>query len=344
MKYRIILLAILAFVACKPDKESKTFPDEMQSLAWSQQLESDLLAFQKSSQNTLELTNTQGFSITENSEILKQNFGKLMADFAKIEYLNVASIRNNFLFSGVAGKPVDEQIIEDVLKDTSFVFNTENIEKLSSRAKGLYVIEYLLFTPNLEPTIKVIDYLQALLALNKAKADELVKTWQQSISTTSEDISLSFSGFRPQILNAQLALLEDLSNNKLGLPLGLFDGGVVQVEKAHLFLSKTSLQSIKSSLASFKSYNTTGAFSTAEWVKAISDNGTEIATRLIEKCNKVDAILEDIGSDNLENILNQHPEKVLELYNASKALLAEYKVFVIPTLGVTVTFTDNDGD
>lgn len=345
MKHFIsFFLLVLVFISCDKNNASTNFNDQGQSTAWANQIESDIEAYQTASNILNTEFNKTDFLNESNRENLRTLFANTINAFAKIEEYNVASIRSNFLLIGLASHPIDSNLIAQTLADNNFLFSLENVNKLGSRAKGLYAIEYLLFADINTSAPTKEDYLKALAQLNNNSANNLMQNWTENLVSTQEDVSTSFSGFRAQMLNANLALLEDITNQRLGVPFGFADGGFTQQQKAHLFISQLSLQNIKSSLAAFKQYNIDGEYSTAAWLKARGTNGAENAEILIERFEFVEEALLNVSGNSLVDAINNQNIEILSVYERLKILLTHYKIFVIPSLSVTVTFSDNDGD
>ena len=339
------LASVLFLVACDKSSTGPDFPAEKQSTAWSNHLLEDAQSFNLSTTQFKTITENNGFLSGGISTDLETKFEMMIAAYAGIEYLNIGIIRNDFLLTGLASKPVNTDLVNQILADESFEITASSINQLSAKAKGIYALEYVLYSDEIIGTTERKEkYVQALATIHDNIAKSIADKWMENLAVSSADVSLSFSGFRAQLLNAQLSLLEDVSNSKLGRPLGLFNGGEQQEKELQYVASKKSLLALKSTINSFMYYNCTGTLSTAEWLKSSSDNGENYAQALIEKCAALNEKIDTVMGDELSGPLTTKRDDVMAIYTATKDVLSHYKLFVIPTLGVTVTFTDNDGD
>lgn len=346
MMIRLAFLASVIFLlACDKSSSGPDFPAEEQCIAWSNRILEDAKAFKSATTQFKTATASDGFLGGSIPSDLETKFEALIETYAGIEYLNIGIIRNDFLLTGLASKPVNVELINQILADESFEITETSINQLSAKAKGIYALEYLLFSSEIIGTTERKEkYVRALATIHDNIAISIADKWLENLANSSADVSLSFSGFRAQLLNAQLSLLEDVSNSKLGRPLGLFNGGEQQEKELQYVASKKSLLALKSTMNSFMYFNCTGTLSSAEWLKSSSDNGENYAQALIEKCMVLNEKLEALTGNELSGPLTTNTDEVMAIYTATKDVLSHYKLFVIPTLGVTVTFTDNDGD
>jgi hypothetical protein len=339
----VLLVGIVCFLSCKKSDDRASFDHEAQSKNWSEKVLSGAQNFEQSMLNFSSLTQSANF--LENTEELNRLYDSIIVAYSEIEYLNVGIIRNDFLLTGLASSEINTELIVQILNDVEFDINAESVNQLTAKAKGIYALDYLLFASDLQvDQNRKQAYVQALVEIMKNISERVAQSWQDDFSNSSTDVALSFGGFRAQMLNAQLSLLEDVSNNKIGKPLGLFDGGDVQPQSLQLYYSHQSLLALQSTLALFEYYNTTSDYNTAKWLQSVSESGENYGQMLSEKTDVLMEEINKLDGQDLNEILVQNPESIEAIYAASKDVLMHYKLFVLPTLGVTVTFNDNDGD
>ena len=339
----VLLVAMVCLMACKKTDDRASFDHEEQSKNWSEKVLSGAQNFEQSMFNFSSLTKEENF--IENTVEINRLYDSIIVAYTEIEYLNVGIIRNDFLLTGLASRDINAELIVQILKDVDFDINAESINQLTAKAKGIYALDYVLFATNLDAdSSRRQDYATALVEIIKNISLNIRQSWQADFANSSTDVALSFGGFRAQMLNAQLSLLEDVSNNKIGKPLGVFDGGDVQPQTLQFYYAHKSLLALKSTLALFEYYNTTSDYNTAKWLQSVSESGENYGQMLSEKTDVLMEEINKLDGQNLNEILVQNPEKLEAMYAASKDVLMHYKLFVLPTLGVTVTFNDNDGD
>ena len=129
---------------------------------------------------------------------------------------------------------------------------------------------------------------------------------------------------------------------KLAAPLGLSDGEAADPGKVEAPLSGTSLSRIRANLASVEQAFTGGDGLGLDDYLEFLDANTQAALveeKLAEALNALDAIEEP-----LETAVTNQPDAVQALYDAVQALLVATSVDAANQLGITVTFSDADGD
>lgn len=212
--------------------------------------------------------------------------------------------------------------------------------------KGLPVMEYLLFNaaapdvsrPEAE---RARDYLVLLSADLATQATTLLNWWQQPERPAAQ-------GADPTALNRQLnqwvMALEDTKNKRLGLALGLEQGGKVDITQTEAPDSQASLallQAVFEALVvNYRGGPTTEAPGIDDYLIALGHR--RLHTQIETQITQIRATLETIP--RLESQLQSHPAQVQALYDQFRELLRYIKVDLANALNETVHFTDNDGD
>ena len=171
MKYSVVLVLVLACVACKPKEKVEPFNTEEVFVA----IDENLITYRADDfyQKCLALqTNCDSYI---NNEIgidqLLQSWKKVLSAWSYLELYNMYSIQDNFIQNRIAKAPVNTNFVEAYIADTSLVINNDFISTIGSTSKGLFCIEYLLF----ENETALID--------NQQRRNFLPLTHQASVSS-----------------------------------------------------------------------------------------------------------------------------------------------------------------
>lgn len=212
--------------------------------------------------------------------------------------------------------------------------------------KGLPVIEYLLFNaaaPDVThpDQARTRDYLVLLSADLSTQATTLLNWWQQPERPAAQ-------GADPSALNRQLnqwvMALEDTKNKRLGLALGLDQGGKVDVTQTEAPDSQASLALLEAVfealVVNYRGGTTTAAPGIDDYLIALGHR--RLHTQIETQMTQIRKTLTEI--ERLEVTLQTNSAQVQALYDQFRELLRYIKVDLANALNETVHFTDNDGD
>lgn len=235
--------------------------------------------------------------------------------------------------------------------DTTFV------EFLGSSSKGLPALEYFIFGDDaLASLIEVQnrrDYAAALAADIRRVVDELVVEWtpiasgygDRFISADGEPNSVRSSV--SMLTNEMIAELEDVARFWLGGPLGYHDGGEPQPDLVEAPYSGTSTAKLIANLEGIEmALNGAGnAPSLADYLDFLGAemNGEPMSAVLNTQIETTIAALEAIDAP-LQVAVVEDTAAVEAAYDEAVTLLRLVKTDAAAQLGITVTFSDNDGD
>lgn len=266
------------------------------------------------------------------------------------------TILNNF--------PSEYPQIENRLA-TSQAINASFIESLSTKEKGLPAVEYLIFSKDgnaviLEKFLSNAEnrkkYLTAVCENIKNKASNLVITWQPAGKNYKETfLSISKSGTDAGsstnlLANSLIQAVENIKNNKLGIPLGKGEGGIQQ-EKVEAPNAQYSFEIIKVELEAienaFKGKSAEGDLpgfdDYLDKVNAKWQGNQLLSDRINQQFQSIRTILGEIN-DPLDKAVTTETLKVDKLYNSFISLVSLLKGEMISKLGLSVNYVDNDGD
>jgi len=249
---------------------------------------------------------------------------------------------------------IDKFIASEEVIDEPF------IESIGSTSKGLPAIEYLLFDVKLSQTEilaqltdtpRRLDYLAALGDNLARKADELLALWStEGDNQLTAFIEADFSGGELQgsismQANELIALVETITQQRVGRPMkGTYGTPVPEAAEAHQ--AEYSLPLVIESLHGFQqAFNGGDKLGFDDYLDYLEAqyHGQTLSTAINEQTEQTIVALQAIDEPLHLAVINQ-PEVVQAAYDELKQLIVLTKVDMANHLGITVTFSDNDGD
>ena len=231
----------------------------------------------------------------------------------------------------------------------------ETLAAQGSTVKGLTAAEYLLFSfDGDEAVLSAFEepqrtaYLVALSKVLLMATQDLYDYWSpdgENYAATfaaADEAGGSTKGSINMLVNEMIVVLEEVARLKLAAPLGLSDGETADPDKVEAPLSETSLERVRANLESveqaFSGGDGLGLDDYLEFLDA-DTQATLVEERLVEALASLNAI-----EESLETAVTTQPDAVQALYDAVQALLVATSVDAANQLGITVTFSDADGD
>jgi hypothetical protein len=235
------------------------------------------------------------------------------------------------------------------------------IDSAASAAKGLPAIEYLLFDPSGEDESVLTrladnggrncDYLAALARDVAEHAEELHAAWDPAASDYRGQLVNAGDGSTAYpTLHAGVSTLVDnliqgallVEGMKLAKPLGKRDGGTPQPDSVESHFSHRGKDEILINLVGIKAVYTTdrrGA-SLSERVRTQRPDLDDAILAQIDTCTATVGAI----ATPLETAVVEEPAAVESAFACTKELARLLQVDLATLVGVTPTFTDNDGD
>ena len=238
----------------------------------------------------------------------------------------------------------------------------EAAANLGAPVKGLPALEYLLFNPagdnativSALSNSKRCTYLKALGQDLNANATLLYNAWAPDQG--SYGLSLAMAGQGSQdypslntaindIINNMSSMIEQAKDTKLGKPLGYKDGGVPQPNSVESPYSRYSLQDLIRNFEGLQdfylgSYNGNSGLSLHAFVQSKSVNlASEMEIAIAKAITALKAIPEPLS----QSVVDQAAlvdAAYIEIRNVQDLLRGP----ISSLLGVTVSFSDSDGD
>lgn len=265
-----------------------------------------------------------------------------------------------FLFhNAIEKRPVRVAFIEDAIAqadpDALDRLDAAFIESVGSTSKGLAAVEYLVF-PSEEHPAPLLEsfadpargaFLTALTANLAAKTGELHRYWLPEggdyARTFRENDSegADMRGSISLLANQMIQLTEMVMRTRLGVPMGSPDG-VPRPREVESHASGQSLAFMAASLESLRQPLDGGLDEYLDYLdRSPVDRGLSAAIRA-----RIDAALEAMARvpGPLSRAVTDSPAEVEAAFEAMRPLLVLVKTDMAALLGITVTFSDNDGD
>ena len=238
---------------------------------------------------------------------------------------------------------------------------------LGDTVKGLPVLEYILFDPASDdaavlarladeagqPT-RTCAYVVALAVDIEARALALRDAWEPAKGDFAGELARAGvdSETYPErakainaVVNAFVLLVQEVEGIKLATPLGLRNAGEPQPELAESWRSDGSRQDMLDNLAGVRSmYLTTYDGRTGlSFHDAVAARDPELAAAIVAQLDATEAAVAAIALP-LDRAVLETPEVVNAAFESTKELFRLMAVDMVTVLGVTLGFSDNDGD
>jgi len=360
--YSIILLILLFLVSCGEDSPEVKSLDREVVL---QNIGENVVVpfhqdFQKECQNLHEITKTFQNNPSEDQLLEVQNQWKAtQTAWKKCEIFEFGTARDLFMHNKIGKWETNTGFIEQNLGGSE-TLDANFVQNSGSTSKGLPAIEFLLFGKTASNSVqkqlesfistptaaRKRQYLMAMTADLLTQSTELQQVWQGEISDFQVKTENGIQGSLNILVNAQISLLEEVVNSKLGKPLGKDNGGIPNPEDAEAFRSGFSLDLIRANLegvqASFQGTENMG-LSQLQELRNYKQNERLLYENID---NQFNICFTEFGKlqKPLSEMVTTEPEKLEDFYTATRDLLVLFKVDLASALSITVTFNDNDGD
>jgi len=252
--------------------------------------------------------------------------------------------------------PADTKQINDNI--TAGTYNPDLLANLA--AKGLPAIDYLLFGTGTSNTAilaqyttdaqaaKRKTYLATLIAETKKLTDGVVSSWSGTYQTTfvnanGTDVGSSLG----QLVNQLVYDYEIIKNYEIGIPAGVQSMGTTFPEKVQGYYDKTSLQLTLLHLQAVQNLylgkDGLGLDDYLVKVNAKYTDGKPLNDVIKAQFATADAKLKTL-TDPLADNIRSNPTAVKAAYTELQKLTVLLKTDMTSSLGILITFGDNDGD
>ena len=263
------------------------------------------------------------------------------------------------IHNAIERRPARVAFIEEVIagadEDALEEVNAAFVESLGSTTKGLAAIEYLIFPSEGDeaPRDRLGDparraFLTALTGNLASRAVELYRFWApeagdyvQSFRENDSD-GADIQGSISLLANEMIELLEMVMRTRLGMPMGETTDGVPRPEEVESSRSGASLALMTASIESVHRAFEGGLDDYVDYLDR-SPEAERLSPAIRAQLEVVLNALSRIPPP-LSQAVTESPTEVLLTYESMRELLVLVKTDMAALLGITVTFSDNDGD
>jgi hypothetical protein len=252
---------------------------------------------------------------------------------------------NKVLRSAMNTFPADTSQIE-----SNVISGSYNLESASNIAAiGLPAVDYLL---NAQGALNKfysgarMQYLKDVIAEMKTKVNAVNTEWGSYESNFVSDLDNTAGSPISLLVNQLNYDLELLKNARIGIPLGKKTLNIPQPEQVEAFYAGWSLELAKAHLNSleshFKGSDGQGLDDYLDFLDA--RNGDALLSKVIlDQFQTIQSILDPIPDPLTDRIVDQ-TSNLDKAYNEIQKLVVLTKTDMPSSLGVLITYQDNDGD
>ncbi len=229
-------------------------------------------------------------------------------------------------------------------------------------AQGFPTIDYLLngntntidlFTTDAQATARK-QYLQAVINKMLQNTEGVSNTWASYRGTFTSATGTDVNGSISKLVNAYVLYYERyVRAGKVGLPVGAMTG-VAKPELTEAYytpsLTNTLLQQAMTATIAFyegKSFDgTSSGAGMKSYLQAIGTkdaNGIAMADVITTKLKQAETRLKTLNTPMKDAVQSRRTE-VLALYDEMQQCVPLLKVDMVSAFGISITYTDNDGD
>lgn len=288
-------------------------------------------------------------------ETAREQWRQTAAAWKRIELYN---FRNTMtVHSSIHRWPVNIAKIESVIASNEEPLSAEIIDNSGSNVKGLATIEYLLFTQ--EDTLitsvqpRRMDYLTMTATSLHRTANQLQSVWtisENDYATTFIAANGDGSDIRGSVnllANQMVAMTEGMVKDQIGKPAGMLNDFTPNPEMAEAWRSQNSIPLMIANLQGIeRAFSGADGLGYDDYLDSVDAqyNGQPLSQAFKDQIAHVIDTLERIDGPLAEAVLRDDRSAIKAAQDAAQQLLILVKVDMANHLGVTIVFSDNDGD
>jgi predicted lipoprotein len=246
--------------------------------------------------------------------------------------------------------------IQGVLQSSTNSVDQASLDNLGCETKGLFALEFLLFqqpstNQNVPPILAALagqnrerthSYLLALGRELAHQATVIANDWN-TLASSGAQTKFAKGGQQSVnlLVNQLAACLEDVSQNHLHFVLVLPKPLSRQLYRVERSRSGTSLQGVLATLeGSQRLFQGGGGLGLKDAVKQVNPG---LEKRIADQFDTTIKSVRALGAPLEQAVVNNRPA-LEKAYENARALEVLIKVDAVSALGVTLTFSSNDGD
>jgi predicted lipoprotein len=248
--------------------------------------------------------------------------------------------------------PLEE--VEELLESERAV-TPEAVNQMGVNQKGLQVLEYLLFAPDAESALQSARRCEYLVSVGKelvTRATELREAWDPAGGnfagelseagrgrTAFDDLTDAFS----EVVNRMGFTLDNVRTEKLLKPLGT-DNGAPAPDQVESRFSGRGIEDMRDNISGIELiYFGDPARNVIGLDSYLSERGRSYAPQMTEHLSAIRSALDAIP-EPMTAAVSSGRERIEAASDAMLELRNLIQVDIINTLGLQLSFNDNDGD
>lgn len=309
-------------------------------------------------------TNTDAFVAAPNATTLQQLRTAWKAAYftwQKVDLLEFGPAEEVSLRTYMNIFPATESKIEANISS-----GTYNLETFGNKdAQGFPALDYLLnglattdaallekFTTDDVANARK-QYLQDIVTKMLTKVEMVNESWQSHRNTFIEKTSTDVNGSISKMVNAYVLYYERyLRSGKIGYPVGAMTGTPLPTHIESFYSPDLSKDLALTALESVIRFYEGGSFDGQSEGKGMKsyllalgteDNGQPMAEIISEELAIAHNSLSSLHIDLKDAVVNNRP-MVLDIYDDLQLVVASLKVDMVSAFGISISYTDNDGD
>lgn len=364
MRFSIYSLFLLIFLsitsACSDDNgnSNNSFDRKSMLVAYADELIIPAFSNLLSSTEALK-TKAEAFLATPNNSSLNE-LNLAWAEVAeKFQYCNFydfgpAETSIGKFSTDIGTFPASPNKIENLISQMSIPgFNPLN--NFDRDARGIYGIEYLLFSKNTSQTLSDFSlglnsnrgaYLNSIVNDLLQQVQNVTTGWQSYRSTFINADGIDAGSSASLLFNEFVLGFEIIKNFKLGLPLGLRAGqSQMEPDKVEAFYSGISYRLIQKNFENVvKVYRNTNGIGFDDYLKTVS-GGEDLVLETEAQIALINDLLLALPSASFsDQITSNYTQQAIELHTEMLKLTRYIKSDMSSLLGISITFSSSDGD
>ena len=288
-------------------------------------------------------------------EAARQSWHDARASWMRSEAMWFGPVMDRRSISLIDWTPTDASGIEGLLAEECHIAVEEVRHVIASNHRGFGAIEHILFRSNAQDKPNGSDsrcsYLSALTEVAREEADLVLLEWVEGTGqqpayrdyfTERSKTAMLASSAVAEIVRTQVFLIRDIVDMRLASALGFRDE-IPDLSAIPGGAADNGLQDLRHELLGMQAvYEGSGpdAPGLSALVRPLSEDADQrMRSQLAEAIAAIDSV-----EGPLRIAIAEHPEQVHSLYEQLSEVQQTIATEVVSLLGVSVGFTDTDGD
>lgn len=292
---------------------------------------------------------------SESLEAARQSWHTARASWMQSEAMWFGPVMERRSVSLLDWPSTDTAGIDEMLAAGTLVETGQLRDAFSAKRRGFGAIEYLLFREDalgvLNASPAYCSYLTALTEVAKGEADAILSEWTdgtdqqapyQDYFTGTSNLALLPGAAVEEVVRTQVFMVRDIVQMRLASALGLRESGAdLSVIPGNA--ADNGLEDLRNEILGMQAiYEGAGpeALGISDLVRPLSE---DTAQRTSDQLAAALAATDSVDG-TLRNAIADRPEQVKVLYDRLQELQRTLATEVVSLLGVSVGFSDTDGD